>query len=249
MKTLRRLMLSPQELERLCGFEVGELWVGSLWGGAYRSGAWQPEQWPKMLALEGLVLGMMFVLAVPVGLMALRFTGQAGQGSGSALVFGVGVVIATVFLSVLRRGAMARKRRQLRSLLPILDEVDRFHDTLQAFELLQELASLAPPQGRTPRDVVQERALSADRLDLEALEEAFVLTRDSLVTGLMAESLLRQHQPFLSRSDELLAHLEQNLITLHSLDLGHQAAEQAVLLRETLQISSSVRQTLQSQLP
>lgn len=226
------LGLSREEIERCCALEVNDLWVGSLWGGAYRLGAWRRSPL-AMLLTELLVLATLGVFSLPVGLGVVRLLGLSGSAQAAALPFSAAVAGTTLALSALRYAYLSHHRRRWRSLLHILEEVDRFQETLQAIELLDQLGGL---QGDRP-------APAADGATIQALS----LTRDSLVTGLLADQLLRQQRQrrgALARCIDLVEHLDQNLATLHAAEAQQQAVQSAVLLRDALQIGIAVRQSL-----
>lgn len=72
---------------------------------------------------------------------------------------------------------------------------------------------------------------------LEALHKA----RESLIAGLMTEKILRQNRGLLSRRQALLENIEQNLMTLQSLELQNQAQDYGDILDQALDISLRVQ--------
>ena len=224
-KTVAELYFSAAELEGLCGLEVTSHWIGSPWAGAYRLGYLNRHLLLKTILLEGLLLGLSAIATLPLSLGAML------RLDGSAAVFGLVLAASTLTLLLLRQGLLRRNRGRWRSLLNLLEAVDRFHESLAAVELLRSLDHLnsAPPSSLSPQ--LPPATLSS-----------LLLTRDSLVTGLMTERLLRSHQPALSRCHELLYHLEDNWAELQRLDAARQVKGEE--LQEAMEISSSVRREL-----
>lgn len=113
------------------------------------------------------------------------------------------------------------KARHLRSLMRLLDEVDHYHQVLQAVDLFEQLGGAEQTQTTI----------------VEALNKA----RESLIAGLMTEKILRQNRGLLSRRQALLDNIEQNLMTLQSIELQHQAQNYSDILNQAVDISIRVQ--------
>ncbi|MEO1298839.1 MAG: hypothetical protein AAFW75_24280 [Cyanobacteria bacterium J06636_16] len=125
-----------------------------------------------------------------------------------------------------------RRYRTLRSLAHLLDEVDRHNDIVQALQVMDELGTVpAARQGLPNREEV-----------LKALET----TRDSLISALMTERILRRHRPLIERRQELFSNIETNLTTLHTLHVNNQASEYQQFLEEALEIGLAVQREIGS---
>ena len=74
--------------------------------------------------------------------------------------------------------------------------------------------------------------------------EALHLTRESLVCGLMTEKVMRKHQQFIARKQDMFSRIERNLATLQLLQVSDEASEYGRLLNEAIQIGTSVHQEL-----
>lgn len=231
---LQELRITPKELETLTGLEINELFIGGLLGGVYRPSLFkQPDRWLSFCFTEVAVLGLMAIFSLPLGLVAIRHTPAAIDNTASSLPF----VWVTLTLTVLGMAAwhlyMVLRFRQLRSLAHLLDEVDRYHETLVAVDLLDQL-----DQART---IGQS---STPSLNWAEVLEVLRMTRESLVCGLMTEKTLRTNRSLLARRTELLTTIEGNLAVLRSLEVQHQASEQGRLIQEALEISLSVQREL-----
>ena len=250
--SLENLRIAWSEVERLCGLEANDLWVDSLWAGAYRPGALQRSPL-SFIVTELLVIALAGMISLPLGLLLVRNPASADPGAARAAIpFVLTVATGMGTLLLLRYRRMAQNRKRWRSLLGILDEVDRYHETLKAVEILDQLQEIQPPgpisSFRSDLELqdVKDFQTTPPRLDSATLE-ALALTRDSLVTGLLADRLLRQQQfkqHGRSRYIDLLEHLDHNLATLTAFDARQQATEEAQLLQDALQISAAVRHNI-----
>lgn len=259
---LHSLRISGSEVEQLCGLEANDLWVGSLWAGAYRFGALGRSPL-SFLVTELLVIALAAMVSLPLGLLLVRNPASADPAAARAAIpFVITVATGMVSLLLLRHRRMAWNRQRWRSLLGILDEIDRYHETLKAVAFLNQLQRIHPPgpinpvnpdinPGNVKPGIGLDNAHTTHS-DLDptldpATFEALALTRDSLVTGLLADRLLRQQQSKQgnrSRYIDLLEHLDQNLATLTAFDASQQVTEAAQLLQDALQISVAVRHSL-----
>ena len=269
------LLIRPHEIEQLCGLEVNDLWVGSLWAGAYRTGMWRRSPL-ALLGTELLVLALAAMVSLPLGLLLVRNHAGADLNTPrAALPFALTVAGGTAGLWLLRHRYMAKNQQRWRSLLAILDEVDRYHASLKAYDLLAQLQTIhgSSSTSRFEGRLNSQWEASGDSGSAEesfslfmpaphreseldpAIDEALLLTRDSLTTGLMADQLLRKQQDSAktlgrnrdgerARYSSLVEHLDQNLITLTAFDASQQVAEDAQLLQEALQISAAVRRNM-----
>lgn len=238
---LDHLRIDWSEVERLCGLEANDLWVGSLWAGAHRSGAFKRSPL-SFIITELLVIALAGMVSLPLGLMLVRNPATTSpETARAAIPFAITVTTGMGLLLLLRYRCMAQNRKRWRSLLGILDEVDRYHDSLKALELLDQFQEITSPS--VSLNTAHTTQPNRDPATLEAL----ALTKDSLVTGLLADRLLRQQQAKQggrSRYIDLLEHLDQNLATLTAFDASQQVSEEAQLLHNALQISVAVRRTL-----
>ena len=246
---LKTLRIDWSEVERFCGLEANDLWVGSLWAGAYRLGALRRSPL-SLIVTELLVIALAGMVSLPLGLLLVRNpAGASPDAARAAIPFVITVAIGMGTLLLLRYRQMAKNRKRWRSLLGILDEVERYHDTLKAIELLDQLQDIHPSSPIStfrPDVAVKDAHATQPSLD-SATFEALALTRDSLVTGLMADRLLRQQQARpggRARYIDLLEHLDHNLATLTAFDANQQITEEAQLLEDALQISVAVRRSI-----
>jgi hypothetical protein len=222
---LQDLRLDSREIESLSGLEVNDRWVGGIIGGVYRfSQLRHLTDWLGWLLFEGIAAALLFIFTLPIGLALFHLGGSEAQGT----VIMLSSMGGSTFLGMmLWNGYMVRQARSLQSFMHLLDEIDRYHDVLDAVAILEQLQSV---QDRPPQP--------ASRL------ETLQLTRDCLVAGLKTERILRDKLGRRSQTEAGLSQLECNLTTLQALALREQADEYSALLAQALQIGQSVREEL-----
>ncbi len=218
---LQNLRLDSREIESLSGLEVSDRWIGGIIGGVYRFSRLRHwADWLGLLLFEGIAAALLFVFTLPIGLTLSRF------GGGTVMMLS-GMGLSTLLGMLAWNGYMVNQARSLQSFMHLLDEIERYHDVLDAVAILEQLQSV---QDRPPQP--------ASRL------ETLQLTRDCLVAGLKTERILRGHLGRRSQKEAGLLQLEHNLTTLQALALQEQADDYSTLLAQALQIGQSVREEL-----
>lgn len=211
---LEDLRISTLEIERISGLEVSDHFLDGFLIGTYRLPLNAPGRRLVVTTTEPLVLGLLLMFATPIGL------GLARGSTSDLMVLGwIGAI--SLGLWIIRQFRMWLKARHLRSLMRLLDEVDHYHQVLQAVDLFEQLGGAEQTQTTI----------------VEALNKA----RESLIAGLMTEKILRQNRGLLSRRQALLDNIEQNLITLQAIELQHQAQTYSDILNQAVDISIRVQ--------
>ena len=220
---LADLQITPDQLERLTGLEVGDIFMGrvcrpSVFRSLRRVGSF--------LVTEALTLAVIVIFCLPLGLVVGRgfnlLSGSLSVGFLS-LMLGISLLIFAVW-----NLDMWRRAQKLKTLAHLLDQVDRHNEIIQAVEIMDELGAV----GRT------------QLIDRPNVLQALSATRESLLNGLMTERILRRHQRFMAQQQTLFAHIETSLATLQHLQIDSQATEYGQLLNAALQIGLSVRQEI-----
>jgi hypothetical protein len=223
---LQDLRLGSREIENLSGLEVSDRWIGGIIGGVYRfSRLRRLADWLNWLLFEGIAAALLFVFTLPIGLALSRLGASEAQGT---VILLAGMGFSTLIGMLVWNGYMLRQRRSLRSFMHLLDEIDRYHDVLDAVAVLEQLRS------------VQDRPQSSTPNCLETLQ----ITRDCFIAGLKTERILRSPLGRRSQTEAGLLQLEHNFVTLQSLAVQDQADEYSTLLAQALQIGQSVREEL-----
>ncbi|MGC1306450.1 MAG: hypothetical protein WA885_04415 [Phormidesmis sp.] len=224
LANLDNLRISQREIDKLTDLDVSEVTMG--W--AYRQTAFHPQRRLAFLSEQLLTMGVALVFCVPVTVLLAR----AMSGNNTQVVMrwlplgGVGALGIAIAWTIYRW----QQGKQLIVLSHLLDEIDRFNEMVDAVEILEELG-----------------AAKTATLNLENRQEvleALHLTRESLVCGLMTERVMRKHQRFMARRQEMFASVERNLATLQRLQVSDQADDYGRLLNEAIQIGTSVHREL-----
>lgn len=224
MKNLDNLRITQRELDEITGLDVGDVTIG--W--AYRQTAFLPEHRLALLGEIGLLLVVGLIFCLPLTLMLARsISGDNVQVVWGVLPFGVVGAIALTIACIYYRW---REGKRLLTLSHLLDEIDRFNEMVSAVEILEELGA------------AKNSSLSLENKD--DVIEALHLTRESLICGLMTEKVMRKHQQFIARRQEMFSSIERNLATLQLLRVNDAASDYGRLLNEAIQIGTAVHREL-----
>ena len=221
---LDNLRVSQREIDRLTGLDVSETTMG--W--AYRQTAFRPDRRLAWLSDQLLTLGVSLILCVPtILLLARSISGDDMQAVWQWLPVGGVCAIALTLACTIYRWQSGKR---LLTLSHLLDEIDRYNEMVSAVEILEELGA--------------NRSSQLNLENREEVLEALHLTRESLVCGLMTERVLRKHQQFMTRRQDMFSSIERNLVTLQQLQVSDEANDYGRLLNEAIQIGTSVHQEL-----
>lgn len=217
------LKLTQADVEKLADLDVGEIFVaGTIRPSVFRS----PRRIASLCISECLKVAVAFVLCLGLSLVIVRNMEDVATRSLFLIAIALALLIAIVWNIF-----TWLKGKQLQTLHRLLDEVDRHNDIIQALQIMDELNTVPTTELNLPN---QDEVITALRA-----------TRESLACGLMTERILRKHQRFIQRRQELFANIETNLATLQSIRVNHQAAEYAQLLNEALEIGMAVHREMQ----
>ncbi|NJM85610.1 MAG: hypothetical protein HC839_05810, partial [Leptolyngbyaceae cyanobacterium RM2_2_21] len=189
---LSALKITERDLDTFTGLDVGEFTIG--W--AYRPSALRQSNLLALLGNQILTFGVIIIFCLPLSLIVARNYGL-GDDLSSAARF---LPLALGFAGAIALGwnfYLWGQGRHFITLDRLLTEVDRYHEALTAVSILDELSRINPDQPH-----VENRS---------AVLKALQLTRSSLVCALMTERILRKHQRFIARRQELSINIEQNL--------------------------------------
>jgi hypothetical protein len=223
------LEITPHELEKVCGHEVNELLIGGIVGGVLRSSALRnPTKWLSLLLVEVAVSGLLLIFTIPVSFAITRNI-NLQQASGEQLFIGITLGIAIVLIGVWN-ASMILRANQFKMLMRLLDEVDRFNELVRAVDVVDRLDHVKP-----------ESRHFENRLEIL---NALNVTRDSLVSGMMTEKILRENRGLLSRRQDLLNHIETNLSALSVMAVSDEASDYSRILNDALQIGAIVQREM-----
>lgn len=149
---------------------------------------------------------------------------------GSSIILGVGLLVFVPLLVILLRWFWRRKSCP-KSLTKLLDEVDEYHEVIQAIDINDQLVS----SGNTQSNInVQPQGCGNRHRVIAALQ----LIREDLVRALKTERILRDNKKLLANNQDLFVN---NLANLQALQVSTEAGEYAQLLNQSLQIAIDVQ--------
>jgi hypothetical protein len=205
------LEISPGELRHLSGIDPSNVFRASILDRPQTRLRFWLHEFLTGLALSPILVGFVY-------LFVLR--PLVGDSTGLALLC---LLLMPFFVAIARW--LWRQYSNPKTLAALLEDVDRFHDTLKAIEIGDRLSD------RPPEDTPERQALF----------EALSLIREDLIRALKTERILRENQEFLAHNPEQFA---SNLTAIRAIETHHQAGEYAQFLHEALQIGLGVREEL-----
>jgi hypothetical protein len=220
---LDELKIPEKELEDLSGIALSDGFAADFYRpAALRDG----KKLFSLLLNELLIFCLTLVVSLPVALLA----NQHNVGSFSDAEIFVRVLQITLGLSLAITVAWNVykwvKAKPLATLADLLDEVEKYHEVIQALDIIDRLTAA----GNLQANFIKRR---------DAIE-ALQITRESLVCALRTERILRENKDFIGRRYELFANIESNLAALMAVDVSDRATEYGRLLNEALEIGMSV---------
>lgn len=220
---LDELRIPEKELEELSGIALSDGFSGDF----YRPAALRDGK--KLFALllhELLIFCVTLVVSLPVALLVNKH--QVGSFSDAEIFVRVLQITLGLSLAITVAWNVYKwvKAKPLETLAGLLDEVEKYHEVIQALDIIDRLTAAGN--------------LQANLINRGDAIEALKITRESLVCALKTERILRENQKFLGRRYELFANIESNLAALMAVDTSDRATEYGRLLNEALEIGMSV---------
>lgn len=223
---LDELRITSSQLEKITGLEITEISMGK----AYRPTIFRStKRFLSFLLAETLTLGLILIFCLPVSLVLARGLGILTTANTIPFLLTALGISITLFAGW--NGLIWKKSKALKTLAHLLEDVDKHNEIIDAVKIIDELGSI--------------ESSTIQVIDREAVLTALTATRESLLNALMTEKILRKHQQFIARRQDLFANIETNLITLQTLQTNQQANEYSQLLNEALQIGMSIRQEME----
>ncbi|PMB10839.1 hypothetical protein CEN49_03220 [Fischerella thermalis CCMEE 5273] len=214
------LEITKGELKRLTGVKLEDFLLPSMMANREQRFAFLMKEVRETLLLVLLIGGLMYAL----------ITLTIGSNIGLGIVLLIAVAIAVIVGRWLWR-----RFRYPKSLIILLNEVDKFHTAVQALDNLDQLAVSEN----------SENNFNERQTVITALE----LVREDLVRALKIERILRDNNKLLPEQEELFVN---NLANLQSLRISSSIGEYVQILNQSLQIDLDVQsqiRKLQQSLP
>ena len=226
------LEITSYELEKVCGREVNELLIGGLVRGVLRSSALSnPTKRLSFLVLEIAVSGLLLIFSLPI---SFAFTRNLQPELIGPMFVRITLGIAIVLIAIWNSSIILRAS-QFKILMRLLDEIDRFNELVRAVDVVDRLNDVNPGLHHFENRIEILRALN--------------MTRDSLISGVMTENILRESRGLRSRRQDLLTHIEANLSALSVMEVSDEAHDYSRILNEALQIGMIVQQEMTHSIP
>ena len=209
---LMGLEISKGELRRLTGFDTDDVFRPSIFKDKDKFAGFLFNEMFVALALTPLIVGFVYAFII----LPIR---------GSSILLGILLLLISPILVFVFRW-LWRRFTCPHSLTILLDEVDKYHQVVQALDINDQLAS----SGNNINSNIQDR---------ETIVAALKLIREDLVKALKTEKILRDNKNLIAKNQELLMN---NLANLQVLQLHEQADEYSYLLNQSLQIAIDVQE-------
>jgi energy-coupling factor transporter transmembrane protein EcfT len=203
------LEITKGELKRLTGVKPEVFLLPSMMSNRQQRFAFLLKEVRETLLL------ILLITALIYGLITLTMGSQIGLGIILLIVVAIAVVVGRW---------LWRRFRYPKSLIIILNEVDKYHAGVQAVDNLDQQAISENPENNSH--------------DRENVISALQLVREDLVRGLKIERLLRDNKKSLTEQQELSVN---NLANLQALQVSSSAGEYAQILNQLLQIDLDVQ--------
>jgi ABC-type multidrug transport system fused ATPase/permease subunit len=205
------LEISKGELRRLTGFDADDVFRPSILKDKDKVAGFLFNEILVALALTPIIVGFIYAFIILPSI-------------GSSVLLGILLLLVVPVLVLVGRW-LWRRFTCPKSLTILLDEVDKYHQVVQAIDINDQLAS----SGNHDSNIH----------DREKIIAALQLIREDLVKALKTERILRDNKKLMANNQELFI---SNLATLQAFNLSNQAGEYAYLLNQSLQIAMDVQE-------
>ncbi|MGD1910581.1 MAG: hypothetical protein ACFB2X_06935 [Rivularia sp. (in: cyanobacteria)] len=204
------LEITKGELRRLAGVDPEDVFRPSILKTPEKRFGFLINELITALALTPIVVGFIYAFIILPTI-------------GSSTLLGVLLLAFIPILLILIRWVW-RQRNCPQSLTKLLDEVDEYHEVVQAIDINDQLVS----SGNTQSNIS----------DRDQVIAALQLIREDLVRALKTERILRDNKKLLANNQDLFVN---NLANLQALQVSTEAGEYAQLLNQSLQIAVDVQ--------
>jgi hypothetical protein len=222
---LKKLAFTETELESYSGSAISNLWMVNL----YR--LHRHKQFSKnllsLLLTELIGFSLTLILVIPIVLIITQKS--MVSGNDGVRFFQVLLIPFLISLAITMGGNIYIWviSKPLVTLANLGDKVDKYNEVIKAVDIIDRLRDA----GNSPVNLINR----------EAVMEALLVTRESLVCALKTERIMRENEALIGRNSQLFTNLDNNLTALMALDVSNRASEYGRLLNEALEIGMSVQ--------
>ncbi len=209
------LEMTQGELRRLTGFRPDQVFRPSIMANREQRLKFLRHEMTVVLVLTLIIVGFVYVFII----LPTR---------GSSVMLGI-ILLIVVAIALLAGLMLWRRVTFPKTLIILLDQVDKYHAVIKAIDIQDQLASVE------------------NQDDREKVVSALQLVREDLVQGLKTERILRDNKKLLANNQDLFIN---NVETLHAMSdatgkgKALSASEYAQLLNQSLQIALDVQAQL-----
>ncbi|MGB7445266.1 MAG: hypothetical protein WA919_29695 [Coleofasciculaceae cyanobacterium] len=182
----------------------------------------------SVLLTELFVFVLILVFVMPVSLLVLRNSGNLPEHQAGVLALLAIIVVITILGLIVWNFYLWKQAKKSSSLAKLMEELDKYNWVLQEIDVLAKLESVRNSKTNFNNCEVREELI-----------KALKVTRESLISALQVEKVIRQHQKLIGNNHQLLVSLENNLAALMAFNTSNQSSEYGHLLDETLKIGMS----------
>jgi len=230
------LRITTHDLDTITGLDISDVFMGK----AVRPSVFRtPPRLLSFVVSEIMTLGLIVIFCLPASLVIAKSIPGFTDSAANTIQFLQISVSISLGIFAAWNGYLWFRSNALKTLAHLLDDVDKHNEIIDALQVLDELTAVR--SSTTQMDAESTLPLN-DRI---GILQALGATRESLVSGLMTERVLRKYQRSLARRHDLFTNIETNLATLQSLQLNRAANDYGHLLNDALQIGMSVRHEIE----
>lgn len=204
------LEITKGELRRLAGVDPEDVFRPSILKNREKRFAFFMNEVITAIAFTPIIVGFIYAFIILPTI-------------GSSILIGLCLLALSPVMVILIRWFL-RQRNCPKSLTKLLDEVDEYHEIVQAIDINDQLAS----SGNTQSNIN----------DRDKVIEALQLIREDLVVALKTERILRDNKKLLANNQDLFVN---NLANLQALQVSTEAGEYSRLLNQSVQIAVDVQ--------
>jgi len=225
LSDINNLQITNEDVESLVNLDISTTTAVDF----YRAVIFRNSRqvWSVLLT-EVFVFILILVFVMPVSLMVLRNSGNLPEHQAGILALLAIIVVITILGLIVWNFYVWKQAKKSSSLAKLMEELDKYNRVLQEIDLLTKLESVRNSKTNFGQLEVQDE-----------LFKALKVTRESLISALQVEKIIRQHQKLIGNSHQLLVSLENNLAALMTFNTSNQSSEYGHLLDETLKIGLS----------
>lgn len=228
LNKVAELPITPAELEQDAGLDLS----AGLATTVYRGLFWRnPQQMRSLLFIEIFSLGLILILIMPVGFLAVKRSGNLLSHGADIANFFLLFLVGSVLILTLGNIWLVNQAKRWKSVAKLLRQVDQYNHVVKSLAMLNQLS-------QTERNYPGNNSSKVEKV-LRALR----VTKTSLLQAIKIEIICTK-QGIMARPDELMVALENNLTSLVTGELDPPTDPYGYLLDEALQIAISVEQQM-----